>query len=115
MRAKRDGDLAQGVDGAWRRPVVRAVATRGEGVGDVVAALDAHREWLDRTGERARRRQARAAAEIEAIALEQHRSRIGDLGGSAGLSQLAERVVAGELDPYSAADTLTARLGGRRP
>jgi LAO/AO transport system kinase len=99
----------------WRPPVVRTVAARGEGMDDVVAALDAHREWLDRSGERGRRRRARAEAEIEAIALEQHRSRIGDLHGAAGLPQLAERVLMGELDPYAAADELTARLGGRTP
>jgi LAO/AO transport system kinase len=97
-------------DDAWRRPVVRTVAARGEGVDDLVAALDAHRDWLDARGERARRRRARTEAEIEAIALQQHRSRIGDVRGAAGLRQLAERVLAGELDPYTAADTLTARL-----
>jgi LAO/AO transport system kinase len=102
-------------DDAWRPPVVRTVAARAEGMDDLVAALDAHREWLDGSGERARRRRARAEAEIEAIALEQHRSRIGDLRGAAGLPQLAERVLAGELDPYRAADELTARLGGRTP
>jgi LAO/AO transport system kinase len=105
----------QGTEDAWRRPVVRTVAARGEGVDDLVAALDAHRDWLDAHGERARRRRARAEAEIEAIALEQHRSRIGDVRGAAGLRQLAERVLAGELDPYRAADELTARLGGGKP
>jgi LAO/AO transport system kinase len=100
---------------AWRPPVVRTVATRAEGVDDVVTALDGHREWLDRSGERARRRRARVAAEVEAIALEQHRSRIGDLHGAGALPELAERVLAGELDPYGAADELTARLGGHRP
>jgi LAO/AO transport system kinase len=54
----------------------------------------------------------RAEAEIEAIAIEQHRSRIGDLRGVVGLTQLAERVLTGEIDPYRAADDLTARLGG---
>jgi LAO/AO transport system kinase len=99
----------------WRRPVVRTVASRGEGVDELVAALDDHRSWLDRAGERARRRRARAAAEIEAIALEQHRSRIGDLRGAAGLPRLAERVAAGELDAYVAADALTARLARDTP
>jgi LAO/AO transport system kinase len=104
----------QDVEDAWRRPVVRTVAARGEGVDDLVAALDAHRDWLDARGERTRRRRARAEAEIEAIALDQHRSRIGDVRGAAGLRQLAERVLAGELDPYTAADELTARLGQGR-
>jgi LAO/AO transport system kinase len=100
---------------AWQPPVVRTVAARAEGMDDLVAALDAHREWLDRTGTRSHRRRARVEAEIEAIALEQHRSRIGDLYGAAGLTQLADRVLAGELDPYRAADELTARLSGRTP
>ena len=34
---------------------------------------------------------------------------------AAGLPRLAERVVAGELDPYRAADELTTLLGGRTP
>jgi LAO/AO transport system kinase len=105
----------QVAEDGWRRPVVRTVAARAEGVDELVAALDAHRDWLDRGGERARRRRARAEAEIEAIALEQHRSRIGDLHGAAGLAPLAERVLVGELDPYRAADELTARLSRPAP
>ena len=57
-----------------------------------------------------RRRAERAAREIEAIALAALRARIGDLHGSAALGALAERVVAGETDPYAAADELVARL-----
>ena len=92
--------------GSWIRPVVPTVAARGEGVDDLVAALDDHRAYLDRSGERRRRRLARAESEIEAIALEQVRVRFGDVRGSAGLAALAERVVAGDLDPYAAADEL---------
>jgi LAO/AO transport system kinase len=90
----------------WTRPVVSTVAVRGEGVDDLVAALDAHRAWLDETGARAVRRRARAAAEVEAIALEQVRVRIGDVRGAGALPGLADRVAAGELDPYRAADAL---------
>jgi LAO/AO transport system kinase len=96
----------------WDRPVLRTVAARGEGVADLVAALDAHREWLDTGGERRRRRLARAEAEIEAITLERVRSRIAELRGTATLPGLAERVVAGQLDPYRAADEL---MGAVRP
>jgi LAO/AO transport system kinase len=90
----------------WTRPVVSTVAVRGEGVDDLVAALDAHRVWLDETGARAVRRRARAAAEVEAIALEQVRVRIGDVRGAGALPGLADRVAVGELDPYRAADAL---------
>jgi LAO/AO transport system kinase len=96
--------------GGWTRPVVRTVAARGEGVEDLVRALDAHRHWLDEVGERERRRIARAEAEIQAITLEKMRSRIGDLRGAHGLRELAGRVLAGELDPYSAADEMARSL-----
>ncbi|WP_214369667.1 methylmalonyl Co-A mutase-associated GTPase MeaB [Pseudonocardia sp. H11422] len=103
-RRSRDGT-------AWTPPILKTVAARGEGVEDVVAAIDAHRDWIDRTGERERRRLQRAESEIQAITLEQVRARLGDVGGSAALPELAKRVVAGELDPYRAADELIAAAG----
>src|SRR3954462_9809689 len=47
--------------GDGRRPVVRAVATTGEGLADVVEALDKHRAWLAADGRLERRRARRAA------------------------------------------------------
>ncbi|WP_219417798.1 methylmalonyl Co-A mutase-associated GTPase MeaB [Pseudonocardia nigra] len=103
------GDDAGGA--GWRPPVLRTVAARGEGMSEVVAAIDEHRVWLDAGGERDRRRLARAEAEIQAIALEQVRARIGDLRGARGLPELARWVVTGRTDPYRAADELVAALG----
>ncbi|MER6304177.1 methylmalonyl Co-A mutase-associated GTPase MeaB [Kitasatospora sp. NPDC001539] len=96
--------------GDWRPPIVKTVAARGEGVDEVVEALEKHRAWLEEHGELAARRRRRAAQEIEAIALAELRARIGDLSGDRQLAGLAERVVAGELDPYGAADELVAGL-----
>ena len=98
-------------DDPWKPAVVKTIASRGEGIDDVLVAIDAHRDWLERTGVLAERRQARAAGEIEAIALAELRARMGDLRGDARLSALAARVAEGDLDPYSAADTLVASLG----
>jgi LAO/AO transport system kinase len=100
------GDRRGQDESAWRVPIVKTVASRGEGIGGVVAALDEHRAWMDRSGERIHRRKARAQAEIEAIALDELRGRIGDVRGRGILPDLVARVVAGELDPYSAADEL---------
>ena len=100
--------------GSWRPPIVKTVAARGSGpdsgVDDVIAAVDKHRDWLDSHGELARRRQARAAAEIEAIALGTVRRRFASVHGSAPLDDAAARVVAGKTDPYTAADELVAEL-----
>ena len=95
--------------GDWRPPVLRTVAARGEGVDDLAAAIDKHRAWLTEHGELRRRREARAAAEVEAIALGTLRGRIGSIRGT-GLGALATAVAAGELDPYAAADRLLAEL-----
>ncbi|MEU5047743.1 methylmalonyl Co-A mutase-associated GTPase MeaB [Streptomyces griseorubiginosus] len=96
--------------GDWRPPIVKTVASRGEGVDEVVEALEKHRAWMEEHGVLAERRRARAAHEVEAIALTALRARIGDLRGDRRLDALAERIVAGELDPYRAADELVNGL-----
>ncbi|MGP3968707.1 methylmalonyl Co-A mutase-associated GTPase MeaB [Streptomyces sp. 6N223] len=94
--------------GDWRPSVVKTVAARGEGIDEVVQALDKHRAWMEERGELARRRAGRAAREVETIAVTALRERIGDLHGDRRLEALAERIVAGTLDPYAAADELVA-------
>jgi len=96
--------------GDWRPPIVKTVAARGEGVDELVDALEKHRGWLAETGELDVRRRRRAAQEVEAITLAALRARIGDLRGDRHLDALAGQVAAGELDPYAAADRLVAEL-----
>ncbi len=98
--------------GDWRPPIVKTVAARGEGVDEVVEALEKHRAWMEEHGVLAARRRARAAHEVETIAVTALRERIGDLHGDRRLEALAERIVAGGLDPYAAADELVAGLTG---
>jgi LAO/AO transport system kinase len=96
--------------GLWRPPVVKTVAAQGTGVDEVMEALDKHRAFVEENGELARRRERRAADEVQAIALADLRSRFAQLGGRADLASLAQEVVAGRLDPYAAADRLVAHL-----
>ncbi|MFD0368979.1 MULTISPECIES: methylmalonyl Co-A mutase-associated GTPase MeaB [unclassified Streptomyces] len=98
--------------GDWRPPIVKTVAARGEGVDEVVEALEKHRAWMEEHGVLAERRRARAAREVETIAVTALRERIGDLHGDRRLDALAERITAGELDPYAASDELIASLTG---
>ncbi|MFC9428685.1 methylmalonyl Co-A mutase-associated GTPase MeaB [Streptomyces sp. NPDC059255] len=96
--------------GDWRPPIVKTVAARGEGIDEVVEALEKHRAWMEEHGVLAERRARRAAHEVETIAVTALRRRIGDLHGDRRLDALAERIVAGELDPYTAADELVAGI-----
>src|SRR4051812_6669196 len=95
---------------AWQPPIVKTVASRGEGVDDVVAALDAHHAWLLESGRLDAKRRVRAAEEVESIAVTALREQMGDLRGGSLLDQLAGQVVAGEIDPYAAADRLAGAV-----
>jgi len=100
--------LGQRSEGAWRPPVVKTVASAGEGLDEVVAEIDRHRGWLEESGELQRRRVRRARDEIETIAVTGLRERWGDVHRRSELDALAARVVAGETDPWAAADELLA-------
>ena len=98
--------------GDWRPPVIKAVASRNEGIDEVVAALDKHAEWARSSGELRRRRVNRARTEVEAITAEALRERIAGAESGALLPTLAEQVADGELDSYAAADRMLDRSFG---
>jgi LAO/AO transport system kinase len=102
--------LAERGPGEWRQPIVKTVAVRGEGLDEVMEAVDKHRAWLERSGELDRRRRRRVRDEIEAIAVVALRERFADVHGDERLDTLAERVLTGEFDPYAAADEIIAAL-----
>ncbi len=86
-------------------PIVSLVAARGDGLQELVAAIDAHHRSDNRA-----RRLARARAQILSLAQTLLRART-------DLDLLAESVVDGHDDPYSAANRLLSPLEGdaRRP
>jgi LAO/AO transport system kinase len=102
--------LAQREPGAWRPPVLQAVASTGQGLDELVDALERHRSWLSSGPELSRRRRVRAAGEIEAIVLERLRDRLGYLRPGRRLDDLATELMDGATDPYAAADKILAAL-----
>ena len=89
-------------DGEWKPPIVPTVATTGDGVDDLLGALDRHEAWLESSGERARRRLARARDEVTALAFGTLARRL------AVPDELAARVAEGRCDPAEAAEELLA-------
>jgi LAO/AO transport system kinase len=92
--------------GEWKPPIMATSATTGEGIDDLAAAIGRHADWLDASGQRAARRLVRAREEVSALALAELRRRAGGMPGESRLDDLADRVAAGDLDPYAAADEL---------
>ena len=97
-------------EGAWVPTIHKTVAARGEGVDLVLDAIEAHRAWLTSSGQLQVRRERRARAEVEAVALGLLRRQMRDLGSGDEVAELARAVAAGESDPFTAADTLVAAL-----
>ena len=102
--------LADRRPGQWEPPIVKTVASRGEGLEDVVARIEERLVWMTGNGVLAERRRSRARDEIEAIAMTALRTRFAGLHGDARLDVLAAKVADGDADPYSAADELIAAL-----
>jgi len=93
--------------GAWRPPIVRTVAPRGEGVVETVAALDAHGEHLVGCGEDLQRRRRRVRARLLALLDERFRASIQTREQHAGGLEEAVRIVSERReDPYSASERL---------
>lgn len=81
-------------------PIVSLIAARGEGIAELMAAIEAHHRADSRA-----RRLARARAQILSLAQTRLRSR-------PDLDRLAETVVDGDQDPYSAAEQLLSPTDG---
>jgi len=93
-----------------KRPnVLITTAATGDGVPELLAALDRHRPSpSEPTGEPAR--VARATAQIRAVLEQRLQARLADSGHSEGTRHLVEAVANHEIDPYTAADRLLADL-----
>ncbi|HEX5523708.1 MAG TPA: methylmalonyl Co-A mutase-associated GTPase MeaB, partial [Pedococcus sp.] len=77
---------------------------------EVIEAIEKHTSWMAESGALRERRIRRAGDEIESIALQALRAKMGDLRHGSGVDELAAGVVDGTTDPYAAADQVVAAL-----
>ncbi len=121
-KADRDGtrethrDLEAMLDlneaGDWRPPVVETVATTGAGLDEVWDAVGRHRDHLTAGGQLDRLRRERLEREFRQILVARVEERVRSLEGTPELDRLAAALVAGDLDPYEAADRLLGAIAG---
>lgn len=102
--------LAERTPDAWVPPILKTVASRNEGIDEVVDAIEDRLTWMRGNGVLVERRRSRARDEVEAIAMTALRARFAHLHGDARLDVLAAKVADGDTDPYAAADELIAAL-----
>lgn len=89
----------------WFTPVVKTVASRGEGVATLLEAIARHRAWLGATRAGDERRASRARDELRLVfrdlLVDDAMSKVGG-----AMEESAKRVLAREFDPYRAAREL---------
>jgi LAO/AO transport system kinase len=94
--------------GDWRPPVLKTVATTGDGVPALMDAIARFREHA-RANEGMRRR-SRAESRLREILSERLMAHLERLVGPGDLAALVERVAARQLDPYTASDQLVKKV-----
>ncbi|HWC13297.1 MAG TPA: methylmalonyl Co-A mutase-associated GTPase MeaB [Actinomycetota bacterium] len=96
-------------DAEWKPQVVETVATKGVGLTELWAAIEKHRAYQEEKGLLEARRRRRVEREIREIVAERYRRRV-DSQCAPLLARLTDKVVAREVDPYTAAEELIAAL-----
>jgi LAO/AO transport system kinase len=101
--ARSDGD-------GWMPPVLLTAASNGEGIGDVVTALDRHFAFLESSGDLAQRRRARLRDRVRDVVESRVRSRLWtDVATNDWLESRLAELEAGSTNPFDVADQLLAR------
>ncbi len=95
----------------WQVPIVATVSTRGEGVDELWDAVCRHRQHAAESGELERRRRFRRGEELREILARRLEQRAREAVGEAQWTALAERVGAGAMDPWTAADEMLKGAG----
>ena len=99
-------------DGQWRPPIVKTVATTGQGVPELLEAIERFRERMRPV--QGSRRRARAEFRLRELLgarfLEHVEERVLEPGE---FDRYLDRIAARELDPYSAAGAIMTRALGR--
>jgi LAO/AO transport system kinase len=100
----------------WDQPVLLTSAAKGEGVSDLVEALDRHHEYIDRSGDLEQRRRRRLSDRTREVVDRATQKWIWEETRAEQLiGQRLDQVVAGQLSPYDvAAEVLDGLKQGAR-
>lgn len=99
-------------EGRWTPPIVKCVATRGEGIVELVKALDDHKAWVEDTATGRARREARLAEELrEGLREALIDAAAHDIGQR--IDQALHDVQARTVDPYTATERLVEAFRGK--
>ncbi len=97
---------------AWTPPVLSAVAVKNEGIDTIVAALDRHFAYLERSGTLHDRRRERMRERVKDVVAQKVSDRLWkDQRTLAWLEEQLPSVAEGKLSPFAVADRLLRQSG----
>ena len=96
---------------AWRPPIIPVVATEKRGVPELWATVQAHREFIEASGELVRRREFRLREELREIVARRLEQRARELATGDRWNELQAAVFDRTLDPWAAADEMLRTVG----
>jgi LAO/AO transport system kinase len=104
------GVLSLGPQEGWRVPIVKAEASRGEGIEELGQKISKHREFIEERGTLVERRRRNLLNEVVALAAARLRRRLeAQVEDDPSVQELLDEVIARRLDPASAAAKLLER------
>jgi LAO/AO transport system kinase len=104
------GVLSLGPQEGWRVPIVKAEASRGEGIEELGQKISEHREFIEERGTLVERRRRNLLNEVVALAAARLRRRLeAQVEDDPSVQELLDEVIARRLDPASAAAKLLER------
>ena len=99
--------LSLGPAGDWKVPIVKTVASKGEGIGELLEAMDAHRAHVEETGTLEKRRARNLRSEVIGLAAARLRRELEErIAEDPDVAELLEQVVSRRIDPATAARRL---------
>lgn len=91
---------------AWRPPICKTVATQGEGIAEVIAALAEHRTYQLNQGMLVQRERERLIFEIQQMLKERLLADLLDKTSPERVNQILTQVLERQLDPFAAVEIL---------
>ncbi len=99
--------------GDWIPPIVKTVASRSDGIEELDAAIDKHRDYLQASGELDRRNRERVRIRIETMLKEKFMSRL--MEATPNFDEILEDVLRKRNNPHDAAEDVLRRVTIQSP
>ena len=104
-------DMNHPGEGEWRPPVVKAVALKHDGIAELVEKIEAHREYLCRSGRITRFEENKSALRFSELLRDRLFQQVHErISEGDRLSKTIQAIARREIDPYTAVESILEEM-----